>query len=91
MPNLWSTPLRNARSNRHDGSVPKLQRPRHNSEWIYLTSTSLGSAAASGANTESARRADQAHEDWDEEEIELEHDHCNRRDCYWRVVRLQLV
>jgi hypothetical protein len=91
MSNLRSTPLRNARTNRHDCTVPNLQRSRHYSNPIYLNATTPGFAAASTASTGSARRGDQAHEDSSEEEIELEHDHHNRRDCYWRVVRLQLV
>jgi hypothetical protein len=89
MSNLWSTPLRNARPNWHDCTVPKLQWRGRGSDSIYLASKSRGFAAGLGAHTKSAARRDQAHEVSDEEEIGR--DHRNRRGCYWRVVRLQLV
>jgi hypothetical protein len=39
MSNLRSTPLRNARANRHDCTVPKLQCGGHRSEDLYVSSS----------------------------------------------------
>ena len=66
----------------------KLQRRGHDSDAIYLTSTSPNFPAASAASTKSAGRGDQAHEASDEEEIG--YNHGNRRGC-GRVVRLRLA
>jgi hypothetical protein len=42
MSNLRSTHLRNARANRHDCTVPKLQCGSHRSENLYVTSPTTG-------------------------------------------------
>jgi len=80
MSNLWATPLRDPRPNRRSGTMPKLQRRGYRSDAIYLTSTTPGSVAASGASTESAGRGRQAHEVSEGEEIG--YDDRNRRRCY---------